>query len=207
MSIKRDWNNEPAIQQKFYSQEEYIKKKKKSYQISKFTCYMSQMMVIFGWNITVSLVLFILMMSGTSALPYIAEITVNYGKETFWCRGGIFIDICMGFLILFAVTGLFYAIGYKIVEIMCIHLDGGLKGAYEVNEAAMRANFRGQLARSVGGVYADTEALSGPERILAEYLTHGGVRMMNFCVFGWIKRGLVVAQVILAGICLYCLLR
>ena len=85
MSIKRDWNNEPAIQQKLYSQEEYIKKKKKSYQISKFTCYMSQMMVIFGWNITVSLVLFILMMSGTSALPYIAAITVNYGKETFWC--------------------------------------------------------------------------------------------------------------------------
>ena len=102
---------------------------------------MSQMMVIFGWNITVSLVLFILMMSGTSALPYIAEITVNYGKETFWCIGGIFIDICMGFLILFAVTGLFYAIGYKIVEIMCIHLDGGLKGADEVNEAAMRTNF------------------------------------------------------------------
>jgi hypothetical protein len=27
MSIKKDWNNEPAIQQKLYSQEEYIKKK------------------------------------------------------------------------------------------------------------------------------------------------------------------------------------
>lgn len=207
MSIKRDWNNEPAIQQKLYSQEEYTKKKKKSYQISKFTCYMSQMAVISVYNLIASFVLFILIGVGTSVLPYITEITVNYGEETFLYRGGIFGYIGAVFLILFAVTGLSYAISYKIVEVMCIHLDGGLKGAYEVNEAAMRASLNGQLARSVGGVYVDTKAIMGPDRILREYLAHGGVRIINFRVFDWINRGLVVAQVILAGISLYCLLR
>lgn len=35
---------------------------------------------------------------------------------------------------------MWYAISYKRLEIMCIHLDGGLDGAAEVNEAARKDN-------------------------------------------------------------------
>lgn len=56
--------------------------------------------------------------------------------DTYWCRGDIFVNLCIVFLIILTITGFGYAISYKIVEIKCIHLDGGLDGAMEVNDAA-----------------------------------------------------------------------
>ena len=37
-----------------------------------------------------------------------------------------FVNLCIVFLIILTITGFGYTISYKIVEIKCIHLDGGL---------------------------------------------------------------------------------
>ena len=74
------------------------------------------------------------------------------------------------FLIILTITGFGYAISYKIVEIKCIHLDGGLDGAMEVNDAAMNANLKGQIAKAAGGAYVDTKVLTGPMAILSRLL-------------------------------------
>ena len=66
-----------------------------------------------------------------AALPHVMDITINYGSDTYWCRGGIFVNLCIVFLIILTITGFGYTISYKIVEIKCIHLDGGLDGAME----------------------------------------------------------------------------
>ena len=42
------------------------------------------------------------------------------------------------FLVILTISGFWYAIGYKKLEIMCINLDGELDGAFEVNEAAQK---------------------------------------------------------------------
>ena len=146
MSKMKSWNDGPAIQQKEYSQEEYDKKKRRSLRVARLSCYSAELMGVTGWNLMLSLILFLVLCFGTSALPYIIDINIDFGPETFWCRGGIFVDLCLVFLVLFSIAGFTYAISYKVTEVMCIHLDGGLEGAMEVNDAAMRANLKGQAA-------------------------------------------------------------
>jgi hypothetical protein len=95
MSEKRSWNSEPAIKQKAFSPEEYTKKKQKSLRVAKIAGYSGELMTICGWNLMISLLLFVAMIMGTSALSYIMDITIELTSETFWCRGGIFLYICM----------------------------------------------------------------------------------------------------------------
>lgn len=121
--------------------------------------------------------------------------------DTYWCRGGIFINLCIVFLIILTITGFGYAISYKIVEIKCIHLDGGLDGAMEVNDAAMNANLKGQIAKAAGGAYVDTKALTGPMAILSRYCIQNGVSMVDPRVFKWINRTCIAAQIIFAVAC------
>jgi hypothetical protein len=147
------------------------------------------------------------MIMGTSALPYITDITIDFTAETFWCRGGIFIYICMADAVLFTITAFSYAISYIIVEIMCIHLDNGLEGAVEVNDAAMRANMKGQMAKMAGVAYIDTEALAGPWVILTRYCMQNDIHMVDPRFFKWIHRVLVALQIILACVCVYVLLQ
>ena len=169
MSKMKSRNDEPAIQQKEYSQEEYNKKKRKSFKVAKLSCYSAELMVVIGWNLMLSLILFLVLLLGTSALPYIMDVKIDFTPETFWCRGGVFVNLCLVFLVLFTITGFTYAISYKVTEVMCIHLDGGLDGAMEVNDAAMRANLKGQAAKLAGLAYVDAEALAGPMGILTRY--------------------------------------
>ncbi len=170
MSKMKSWNDEPAIQQKEYSQEEYNKKKRISLKVAKLSCYSAELMVIIGWNLMLSLILFLVLCLGTSALPYIMDINIDFTPETFWCRGGIFVNLCEVFLVLFSIAGFTYAISYKVTEVMCIHLDGGLDGVMEVNDAAMRANLKGQVAKVAGLAYADAEVLAGPMREIIKEL-------------------------------------
>ena len=41
------------------------------------------------------------------------DITINYGSDTYWCRGGIFVNLCIVFLIILTITGFGYTISYK----------------------------------------------------------------------------------------------
>ena len=141
------------------------------------------------------------LMLGTGVLPHVMDITINYGSDTYWCRGGIFVNLCIVFLIILTITGFGYTISYKIVEIKCIHLDGGLDGAMEVNDAAMNANLKGQIAKAAGGAYVDTKALTGPMAILSRYCVQNGVSIMNSRVFKWINRACIAAQIIFAVAC------
>lgn len=59
MSKMKSWNDEPAIQQKEYSQEEYNKKKRISLKVAKLSCSSAELMVITGWNLMLSLILFL----------------------------------------------------------------------------------------------------------------------------------------------------
>ena len=201
MGNKIDWNNEPAIKQKSYTQAEYKKKKEKSIRLAKISCYLGELMGVSGYNLAVSLVLFLVLMMGTVALPYIMDITINYEPDTYWCRGGIFVNLGIVFLITLTITGFGYAISYKIVEIKCIHLDGGLDGAMEVNDAAMNANLKGQIAKAAGGAYVDTKALTGPMDILSRYCIQNGASIVNPRMFKWINRVCIAAQIMFAVAC------
>ena len=206
MSKMKSWNDEPAIQQKEYSQEEYNKKKRISLKVAKLSCYSAELMVIIGWNLMLSLILFLVLCLGTSALPYIMDINIDFTPETFWCRGGIFVNLCEVFLVLFSIAGFTYAISYKVTEVMCIHLDGGLDGVMEVNDAAMRANLKGQVAKVAGLAYADAEVLAGPMGILTRYCIRNNVTMLTPSFFKVLHRIVVVAQILLACSCLFVLL-
>lgn len=202
----KSWNDEPAIQQKEYSQEEYNKKKRKSLRVAKVACYSGELMGITGWNTMLSLILFLVLCLGTSALPYIVDVNIDFRPETFWCRGGIFVNLCIVFLVLFTITGFTYAISYKITEVMCIYLDGGLDGAMEVNDAAMRANLKGQVAKVAGLAYVDPEALAGPMGILTRYCIQNNITMLTPRFFEVLQRILVVAQILIACSCIFVLL-
>ena len=108
MSKMKSRNDEPAIQQKEYSQEEYNKKKRKSFRVAKLSCYSAELMAVIGWNLMLSLILFLVLLLGTSALPYIMDVTIDFTPETFWCRGGVFVNLCLVFLVLFTITGFTY---------------------------------------------------------------------------------------------------
>jgi hypothetical protein len=207
MSEKRSWNSEPAIKQKAFSPEEYTKIKQKSLRVAKIACYFDELMAICGWNLMISLLLFVAMIMGTSALPYFTDITIDFSPGTFWCRGGVFLYICTVEIVLFAITAFSYAFSYKIVEIMCIHLDNGLEGAAEVNDAAIRANLNGQMAKMAGWAYVDTAALAGPMIILTRYCMQNDIHMVDQRFFTWIHRVLVALQIILACACVYALLQ
>lgn len=158
--------------------------------------YQGELMGVSGYNLAVSLVWFLALMLGTGVLPHVMDITINYGSDTYWCRGGIFVNLCIVFLIILTITGFGYTISYKIVEIKCIHLDGGLDGAMEVNDAAMNANLKGQIAKAAGGAYVDTKALTGPMAILSRYCVQNGVSIHQYIMK---KRLSVSRDAILTG--------
>ena len=82
MSKMKSRNDEPAIQQKEYSQEEYNKKKRKSFKVAKLSCYSAELMVVIGWNLMLSLILFLVLLLGTSALPYIMDVKIDFTPES-----------------------------------------------------------------------------------------------------------------------------
>ena len=89
---------------------------------------------------------------------------------------------------------------------MCIHLDGGLDGAMEVNDATMRANLKGQAAKLAGLAYVDAEALAGPMGILTRYCVQNNITMLTPHFFKILHRILVAAQILLACSCIFALL-
>ena len=200
------FNDEPMIKQKEYSDEEYKSKKKKSFSVAKRALIMQQVSIIAGWNMVVALVLFLVLMLGTSALPYIINVSIDFSSKTFSLRGGMFITVVIVFLIIFTIAMFWYAIGYKRLEIMCIHLYGGLDGAEQVNEAAQRDNLSNNLEKAVGLYPSNYSSLSGPGLLMVNYLDRNGIKSIDTKIFTAIKWLLILGQVIMAALSLYVLI-
>ena len=85
---------------------------------------------------------------------------------------------------------------------MCIHLDGGLDGAAEVNEAARKDNSLNH--EGIFGV--GYHSLGGPAAVSYNYLVHCGKRIVNPIVFKASKWIIIAAQIIFAGVCIFMLM-
>lgn len=197
------FNDEPMIKQKTYSEVEYSAKKEKSFKVARRNIIMGEVTSIAGVNIFVSLALFILLMAGTSAMPYLVDVNITFTPENFQLRGGYFITSGIVFLIIFSIAGMWYAIGYKRLEIMCIHLDGGLDGTAEVNEAARWDN----SVNHEGVFGVGYSSLGGPAAVSYNYLVHCEKQVViNPIVFKAAKWIIIAAQIISAGVCIFMLM-
>jgi cation transport ATPase len=114
--------NEPLIQPKNYTPEEQENEKKKSYAVAKRVVLMSNLSYISLNQTLIALVLFLVSFMGISAVANIADKRML----SFMMSGGCFLVICFVCMIIFAVTGIWAAIGYKRLEIMCTHMGSGL---------------------------------------------------------------------------------
>ena len=200
------FNDEPMIKQKEYSIEEYRTKKEKSIGVAKRILVMSELSSICLANLLVSLGLFVLLMIATSALPYFCDVKIEYTQENFSVRGGCFLPIMSVFLILFTIFIFWYALSYKRLEIMCIRLDGELRGALEVNEAAQRDNMINSVEKLAGAAPANYQSIDGPAGVAVNYLKENGISAINSSIFTTIKVLVILCQIILALICVMILL-
>lgn len=114
--------------------------------------------------------------------------------------------ITIVFLILFTIFLFWYAIGYKRLEIMCIHLDGGLSGALEVNEAAQRDNMINSVEKLAGAAPTNYRSIDGPAGVAVNYLKENGISEINSRIFTTIKVLVILCQIILALICVLVLI-
>lgn len=201
------FNDEPMISQKYYTAEEYKRKKRKAIGVAKRIIVMSELSAVCLTNTFVSLGLFLLLMMGTSALPYFCDVNIEFTQENFSFRGGAFITLVGIFLILFTIFIFWYAIAYKRLEIMCIHIDGRLKGALEVNEAAQRDNMLNSIERVAGVAPTNFQSIDGPKGLAVDYLQENGVDINNTKVFTGIKVLFILAQILLAMLCLFLLMK
>jgi hypothetical protein len=183
--------NEPLIQPKNYTPEEQENEKKKSYAVSKRVVLMSNLSYISLNQTLTALVLFFVFI-GINAAAYIA------GKQmlSFMMSGGYFLVIWGVCLSVFAVTAIWAAIGYKRLEIMCVHMGLELKGASEVDEQAMRANFANQLAKIAGvPTVQGIGLLSSMQDVIYAYLYMNGQKVNSNKLFKIISKLLVAAQI------------
>ncbi len=195
------------IKQKNYSEEEYKAKKIKSFGVARRILIMSQLMYIATVNTFLSLGLFVILVIGTSAIPYFFDIHIDFGPETFVLRGGFFATICVVFLIALAISAFWYAIGYKKLEIMCIHLDGKLHGAFEVNKVARKDNLANNIERAVGLIPSNFSSISGSAWISSNYLNKNGIKTINTNVFRGINAILIFGQISFALLCVVILIK
>lgn len=201
------FNDETMIRQKEYTIEEYRTKKEKSIGVAKRILVMSELSSICLTNLFVALGLFLLLMMGTSAIPYFCDVKLEYTQENFPMRGGCFLTITIVFLILFTIFIFWYAIGYKRLEIMCIRLDGELSGALEVNEAAQRDNMINSVEKLARAAPANYQSIDGPAGAAVNYLQENGIRAIHSRIFTAIKVFIILCQIILARMCVLVLIK
>ena len=109
--------------------------------------------------------------------------------------------ICSLSLLIFAVSGIWSAIGYKRLEIMCIHMGVQLQGACEVNDKAMRANFANQIGKISGIPTSHGIVILGSvQGVIQYYLYKNGQKIYPNKAYKMCSRVLMIVQV---GIALY----
>lgn len=188
------FNDEPMIKQKEYTAKKYENKKHKSLGTAKSILIMAELNYISLTNIFVSLSLFLLLLFGTSAIPYIGYFELEFTPENFALRGGYFIYLCIVFIILFAVFAMWYAIGHKKLEIMCIHPDDALPGTAEVNEAAQKDNLANCITKLSRAASASFGSIDEPTYVDADYLNSNDVKTVNSNIFSAVKATLIICQ-------------
>jgi hypothetical protein len=184
--------NEPLVQPKNYTPEEQEHEKKKSYAVAKRTVVMSNLASISLNQTLLSLVLFVAGSAGISAIAHIADKQML----SFMMSGGCFLVICCVCLIIFAVTGIWAAIGYKRLEIMCVHMGSELEGSREVDEQAMRANLAQQMGKITGvPTMQGIGVLGSIQEVIYAYLYMNGQKIYPYKLFKILSKVLVVAQI------------
>lgn len=90
---------------------------------------------------------------------------------------------------------------------MCIHLDGKLYGAFEVNTAAQKDNLANSLGSTVGLIPANYSSISGPAWIAYNYLNKNKKETINKNIFRGIRVLLIFGQITFALLCLGILIK
>lgn len=184
--------NDPLIQPKNYTQEELEIQKRKSYAVAKRSVFMSNLSHISLNQLMLSLVLFLAVYMGISAISY----TSGKHMPAFMMSGGIYLYICGLSLLAFTVSGMWSAIGYKRLEIMCIHMGVQLQGAYEVNESAMRANFANQMGKAAGIPAAHGIGILGSvKNVIQYYLYQNEQKIISDKSYKILSRVFMIAQI------------
>jgi hypothetical protein len=194
-------HNGPMITQKKYSKEVYASKKAKTFGVAKRVLIMNEIASISVFHLFFSLGMFLFMVLGTSAIPYFFDVAIDFSPETFLFRGGFFSNMMSLFLIIWAISCLWYAIAYKRLEVMCIHLYGSLDGAVEVNEAAQRDHLANSFDKAAGLNPKHFGSIGGPAWVANNYLNKNGLKPINIMIFKGINVLLIVGQIVLALLC------
>ena len=190
--------NDVFIQKQSYTEELWEKKQEQSFAMAKRVSVMSHLVGVISDQLRISFVLFLVTLLGIDALAHFGNMDCRIGP--FFLTKGIFIPVMVFLLISLCIVGFWLAIGYKRLEVRCLHLGYELQGARELNEAAQRANFINQMAKltdipaaTMGG--ADNMA----SNIADNYLLMYNKKPINPTLFKVLNRVLMVAQFLLAA--------
>ena len=162
--------------------EEYSKIQKNSFGVAKRIIILSELFIVSGTNGFLSLILFLILSLGTSGVAHF--IGGDFSKESFNLRGGLFIYLCVVFMNLFAVTGIWYALCFLRLQLQCKNLDTVLDGASEVNSAANDGD--------------QSAAAAGPIAVAHIYLIKNGMPVPDHKIFVCMKNILYFVQMIIA---------
>ena len=167
--------------------DENTKLKKKSIGVAKRIMFLSELCIISIVNCAVSLIIFLLLEFGTSIVGNF--INGDFSKESFMYRGGIFIYSSVIFVNLFAITGIWYALGFLRLQLQCKKLRIELDGAKEVNRIAYEESLSGSKTAS---------AAAGPISVAYIYLKQNDQLIPKHKIFVIINISFVLAQIVLA---------
>lgn len=163
------------------------KLKKKSIGVAKRIIFLSEISIISIVNCTVSLIIFLLLGFGTSIVGNF--INGDFSKESFMYRGGIFTYPLVIFINLFAITGIWYALGYLRLQLQCKKLGIELNGAKEVNSIAYEESLPGsKTAFAAAGLIA----------VAYIYLKQNDQLIPKHKIFVIINISFVLVQIVLA---------
>ncbi len=194
--------NGPLLDKREYSEETYIKKKRKICGGAKRIVIMSILSLAFGVNAFVSLGLFLVILLGIDALVYFLNFNINCGPETAILRGGLFGYLTCIFMILFAITGFWYAIEYVVLQIRTIHLDGLPK--YDVEqEDVVEEDIEEDEVVTQSEYSSIGNAISTAEK----YMIDNDINIAHINILQKTNKFLIICQIITAIVCVVMLMK
>ena len=168
--------------------EEYSKLKKSSFGVAKRIIIFAEIFIVTVINCFLSLILFLILFFGTSGIGYFWG--GDFSKESFAIRGGLFIYTCVVFMILFSITGIWYALGFLRLQLQCKQLGTELEGASEVNRAAFESFMTDR----------NPSAAAGPIAVAHIDLKENGIPVPDHKTYARIDYLIAFAQIMVAVI-------
>lgn len=108
--------------------------KVKIYRVCKRNYIVLEMMNLALFNVFLTLILFLLFAIGTEVMPHLFHFDINTSPETFIFRGGFYGTMCVVWLVIFTITGFWWAISYQRINIMCIKANTKLNAEFVFNK-------------------------------------------------------------------------